>query len=172
MKIIVLGHARHGKDTVCNILHSNFNLAFVSSSYFAMDRAVIPYLAAKGITYLSRDDCYADRINHRADWFNAISAYNLNDPARLGKELFSQYDIYCGLRSHREFEALKLERAFFCAIWVDRSKIVEQESVTSNTISRTDADYIINNNGSLAELEVEVKRAMAVVQQHYHFAHS
>jgi len=28
MKLLVIGHGRHGKDTVCEILQQNYNLSF------------------------------------------------------------------------------------------------------------------------------------------------
>lgn len=167
MKIIVLGHARHGKDTVCNILRSAYGLSFVSSSYFVAEKAVRPYLANMGIIYPDFDTCYADRVNHRSKWFDAISEYNKDDAARLGRELFKEHDIYCGIRNIREFKALKAERAFFCAFWVDRSEIEPEEAQSSNTIGRENADYIINNNGSLEELEQEVRKAYKITEYHY-----
>lgn len=159
MKIMVIGHARHGKDSVCSILRSEFGLSFVSSSYFVARAAVVPWLAARNITYENFDLCYADRINRRAEWFNAIADYNKDDPARLGRELFAEYDIYCGIRNRVEYEALRAEKAFDFCFWVDASLRVEPEPITSNTMRETDADFIIDNNGDEVNLRAEVLSA-------------
>lgn len=174
-RLMILGHARHGKDTVSELFATRYNLSFVSSSFFVAERAVQPYLAAKGIEYPSLDACYADRVNHRADWFNAIADYNSVDPARLGRELFAEHDIYCGLRSLREFSALYKERAFDVAIWVDRSNtkgyirdalykgsIVEYDASApveprfSCSVTPNLADFVLDNNGSLDDLSLQV----------------
>lgn len=160
MKIMVIGNARHGKDSTCNILHDLYKLNFVSSSYFVAEIAVRPYLENLGIEYDTLEDCYIDRINHRSHWFDAIATYNLNDPARLGRELFSRYDIYCGLRRREEFLALRAEKAFDVCFWVDRSKHEKQEERSSNTLDMSVADYIIDNNGTLEDLEVNVMEIM------------
>lgn len=160
MKIILLGHARHGKDTTADILCKLYGLSFVSSSFFVGEKAVRPYLASRGIVYSSMDACYSDRINHRAAWFDAISAYNEIDAAKLGRELFRQYDIYCGLRSVREFQALKAEKAFDVCLWVDRQQHVQAELTTSFNIGLNFADYIIDNNGTVEDLEVNILEIM------------
>lgn len=160
MKLMVLGSARHGKDTVCSLLRDLYGLTFISSSFFVAEKAVRPHLAVLGIHYPTIQDCYNDRINHRSDWFNAIVAYNRDDPARLGKELFAQYDIYCGLRNRVEFHALKAENVFDVCLWVDRSHHVPPEAPSSFNMTFAVADYIIDNNGDLAELEVNIVETM------------
>lgn len=167
MKIIVLGHARHGKDTTCEILKELYGLTFVSSSYFVAEKAVRPWLAARGIHYPSIEKCYEDRVNYRRQWYDAICEYNMQDAARLGRELFSKFDIYCGLRNLREFQALQKEKAFDVAFWVDRSKLVEPEGKSSNTIMQIHADFVIDNNGTLEDLKGNVKAMYTLCQIAY-----
>jgi hypothetical protein len=155
MKLLVLGHARHGKDTVCEMLREKQGLKFVSSSMFVCERAVIPYLAERGITYGSTAEAYEDRGNHRADWHNAIAEYNSADPARLGRELFSEYDIYCGLRSMLEFSAMYSARLFDATLWVYRPQLA-LESKDSMKLTPNLADVHIHNDGSLEELSSQV----------------
>lgn len=156
LKLMVIGHARHGKDSVCALLREFYGYSFVSSSMFVADKAVKPFLAARGVTYDNFGAMYADRVNHRAAWFEAIASYNREDPARMGKELFAQHDIYCGIRNKVEFNALRRERAFDVAFWVDASSRLPSESADSNTMSRSDADFVIDNNGAESELPHEV----------------
>lgn len=152
MKIMLLGHAQHGKDTIAEMLSAKHKLKFMSSSYFVAERAVRPYLAERGISYATLDECYADRVNHRADWYAAIALYNSADAARLGCELFAEFDIYVGLRSLREFAALYQRRAFNICWWVDASQRIPAEPRSSITVNPTLADITIDNNGSLEEL--------------------
>ena len=159
MKLMIIGYARHGKDTVCKLLVDHFGLSFVSSSYFVAEKAVRPALAQNGLVYPDLQTCYDDRVNHRADWFNAIAEYNKDDPARLGRELFAEYDIYCGNRNVFEFEAMKVEGAFDYAWWIDRSDLAPPEDKSSNTLLPEMADRIINNNGDMAWLDLQVRRA-------------
>lgn len=164
-KLLVIGHARHGKDSVCNILRDNYGFTFISSSYFVMERAVQPFLQKSyGLSYPTPADCYADRVNHRSKWYDAIRLYNRGDEARLGRELFQNYSIYCGLRSPVEFYALKTEKAFDASIWVDASLRVDPEPLSSNKLTSADADYVLNNNGTVEDLESEVARVMKFIR--------
>jgi len=154
MKLLVTGHARHGKDTVCGIIRDAFGLAFISSSYFVAEKAVRPYLAERGLVYTTLEECYADRTNHRAEWHDAIHAYNTPDLARMGRELFAQYDMYCGLRNRQEFLAIKAEKLFDVSIWVDRIRHHPPEPHDSMQIRQDDCDLIIDNNTSLMGLKI------------------
>lgn len=157
MKLLVTGYARHGKDTVCNILSENFGLSFVSSSYFVAERAVRPYLEERGIIYRTLEECYADRVNHRAHWYDAITDYNTPDLARLGRELFAERDIYCGLRSFDEFSAQRAEGIFDFSIWVDAIHREPPEHWSSITIRREDCDFVLDNNRGLEDLKIRTR---------------
>jgi len=163
---MVLGYGRHGKDTVCEILRDRYGLTFESSSHFVAERAVRPYLAARGVTYPDFDTMYADRVNRRADWFNAIAAYNAGDMARLGRELYEQYDIYCGIRNRPELQALKDEGTVEFTIWVDASRRHPPEPATSITVGPDQADYLIDNNGTLRDLVANVDAAYQAALEH------
>lgn len=157
-KLMVIGYARHGKDTVCAILRDTYGLTFESSSHFVAECAVKPYLEAKGVTYKNFDEMYADRVNHRADWFDAIKAYNTPDRTRLGRALFEKYDIYCGIRNSEELGALRAKGVMDFTIWVDASKRHPPEDKSSNTLTPDHADYIIDNNGTLDDLKINTMR--------------
>lgn len=158
MKLLVTGHTEHGKDTACEFLTEKFHLNFASSSYFVTEKAVRPYLADRGLIYPSLQECYADRVNHRAKWYDAIVEYNTPDQARLGRELFTRMDIYCGLRSFEEFRAQRRERLFDFSIWVDRSFHLPHESEKSMKIRREDCDFVLDNNRGLEDLKDNVVR--------------
>lgn len=151
MKLIVTGYGRHGKDTVCEFLKDQFGLTFQSSSQFCADLFI--YEKLKDI-YNSSEECYADRHNNRALWYDLISEYNKEDPSKLGRELFKTYDVYCGLRNKREFISLMSSGIVDASIWVDRSKHYPAELSTSITITPDMCDYVLDNNSTLEQLEI------------------
>jgi|SRR5690606_14529956 len=154
MKIHVLGHARHGKDTASDIISQNLKLSWCSSSLFAAEKIVWPQMPE----YESADACFRDRHNHRAKWFDLIKAYGEGDPARFSRELFSQYDIYCGIREREQFIKGREENLFDLAIWVDASQRLPPEDTSSCTVLKEDADIVIENNGTLDAFEQKVFR--------------
>ena len=102
--------------------------------------------------YSSEEECYADRHNHRSEWYNAIRDYNGLDAARLGREIFKAHNIYCGLRNKKEYHAMRNTGVFDYAIWVDRSDHLALEDRSSMSLEQWKADYTIDNNGTLEEL--------------------
>ena len=151
-KLLIIGHGRHGKDTVCEMLRDKYGYSFESSSQFCSNLFIYDMLKDK-YGYANEEQCYADRHNHRAEWYDAICNYNVPDAARLGREIFQAHDIYCGLRNKREFFAMKNTGVFDYAIWVDRSNHLPPESKDSMSLEQWMADYTIDNNGTLEELE-------------------
>ena len=150
----MFGYAQHGKDTVAEMIQDELSLTFESSSLFAAECAVLPYLKRRGITYDSVHEAYADRDNHRAHWKAAIKAYNTPDLTRLTREIFAAYDIYVGCRDRDEFLASR--DIYDLVIWVDASKRKPQEATCQ--ITADDCDLIIPNNGTEAELRERVER--------------
>lgn len=151
-KLIITGHARHGKDTVCEILRDKHNYTFESSSHILAEEVVFPALADK-YGYSTVEECYADRINHRKEWFELLKAYNSPDATHLGRKIFEKYDIYCGLRNIHELHAMQLKKLFDVVIWVDAgSRVPEIESTDSMTIPRDYADIILWNSGTKSDL--------------------
>lgn len=155
MKLIITGHGRHGKDTVGKILQTRFNLSFQSSSWVAAEKVCRPYLAARGITYDSLQECYDDRHNYREEWYTAILEYNTPDKSRLCREVFSEHDLYVGMRDREEFIA---SRQFAdLTIWVEAMYRVGYVDPTCKVLPG-DCDITIRNNGTEAELETKLER--------------
>jgi hypothetical protein len=159
LKLLIIGHGRHGKDTVCEMLRDKYDYSFESSSQFCSKLFIFNMLKDK-YRYYNEEECYADRHNHRAEWYDAICSYNIPDPARLGREIFAAHDIYCGLRNKKEFHAMKNTKVFDYAIWVDRSDYLPLESKDSMSLEQWMADYTIDNNGTLLDLEFNLTQLM------------
>jgi len=151
-KLLVVGHGRHGKDTVCEILKTEHGFNFDSSSAFCARKFIYDELKDK-YGYSSYEQCYIDRHNHRSEWYDMIHNYCKDDHARLGREIFSEYDIYCGLRNKAEFHAMRNAGVFDYCIWVDRSSHLPLEAASSMNLEIWMADYVIDNNHSLPLLQ-------------------
>jgi hypothetical protein len=159
MKLIVIGHGGHGKDSVCEFLSRVFDLTFISSSWAACELIVYPSLKDQ-FGYESIEQCFDDRRTKRDVWYSMIGEYNKPDKTRLAREIYKLADVYCGLRCADEFNAIKAAGLFDYAIWVDASERVKAEPLTSCTVTPDLADVVLNNNGSSADLILEVYAAM------------
>lgn len=160
---MLLGYARHGKDTVADILRDEYGYTFKSSSWILAESILFPALRTE-YGYATVDECFADRHNHRAEWFDLINAYNTPDLARLGRKILTENDMYVGLRNREEFEAIRAEKLFDVCLWVDASRRVPPESESSCTVHPFMADWVVDNNGTLEDLRETVKNVMRQVQ--------
>jgi hypothetical protein len=151
MKLLLIGYGRHGKDSVAEYLRDNYNMTFKSSSMHCAENVVYPALKDM-YNYKTVEDCFNDRSNHRAEWYDLISDYCKDDLARIGREIFEISDIYCGLRNKREFHSIKNNGLVDFTIWVDRSDYLPPEDESSNTLKPWNADFVIDNNGTLEQL--------------------
>jgi len=142
--LLILGHGRHGKDTVAEIMRDDFGLQYESSSWAAAESVCRPYLEKKGLSYPTLEACYADRHNYRELWHQAIAEYNREDPAKLARDIIRKGPVYVGMRSHREYRASK--HLFGLTIWVDAFGRQPPESKESFNIDRSVADVIIDNS--------------------------
>lgn len=148
MKICIIGHGRHGKDTLAEIWEEWFGLKFMSSSWAACELFLFDKLKDK-YGYNTIEDCYNDRHNHREEWYNEICAYNNEDQGKLVNYILDNGDGYIGLRAKDEMEYCR--DMFDIIIWVDASGRLPLESAGSLTAGEEYSDFTITNNGTLEE---------------------
>lgn len=156
-KLMIVGYGRHGKDTVCEYLET-MGYSFISSSY-ALAEALYGILKDE-YGYKSVDECYADRHNKRARWFEEIGKYNYPDRTALGRMIYSKNDIYCGIRRLAEFESLRDQGVFHHSIWVDAIQRQPPESRSSMDISVGDAEFILDNNNDFIQCTIPALKQM------------
>jgi hypothetical protein len=156
MKLMVCGHGRHGKDQFCEFM----GLKYVSSSMVALDKIIWPEFSN---AYGSKQECFDDRVNHRAGWHRLITEYNTPDKTKLARDIFAENTVYCGIRNREEFYKAKEEGLFDLSIWVDASSRQPPESDASCKLLISDCDIIVTNNGSLEELEEKALRLKAAL---------
>ena len=152
-RLLILGHARHGKDTVAEVISDLMGLKFISSSVFVGQECVWPTWGKE--RYESFEAMFEDRVNYRSTWKNLILAYNTPDKARTARTMLERgYDMYVGMRSKEEFEVAR--GLFDAVIWVDRSKHCPPEDPNSMEMNHHMADVHIDNNGSLDDLKKQL----------------
>jgi dephospho-CoA kinase len=157
IKLCIIGSGRHGKDSFAEILRDEFGLKFISSSQAAADIFIYNELKEK-YAYKTPEECYEDRHNHRAEWYNLICDYNAHDRARLAKGILERADCYVGMRDREEIDACIEQGLFDLVIWVDASERLPEEPADSFNIDKSCADIIVDNNGTLEEFKNRVYR--------------
>lgn len=162
MNILIIGHGRHGKDTLAELLKIHAGLSFKSSSEAAAEIFIYDALKKK-YGYKTFTQCYDDRHNHRAEWYDLITAYNKDDRAKLAKDILALNDCYVGMRDREEILECKRQKIFDLIIWVDASDRLPLEDKSSFNIDKNLADIIIDNNSTYDEFESKVIRLSAIL---------
>lgn len=152
MKILIIGHARHGKDTLAELWRDEFGMTFCSSSMKAAEIFIFDELKGK-YGYSNFEECFNDRVNHRAEWHDLICEYNKNTPSRLAREIIKDSDCYVGMRSKLEIMSCQVQSMFDLVVWVDASKRLPLEGSNSLDISSIFADVVLENNLGLHEFK-------------------
>ena len=139
MKFLVLGHARHGKDTVAERLAISLKLSYKGSSEVCAE-----FIKDK-LGYDTAEECFKDRVNHRAEWHKLIAEYCVEDKARLGRLIYQDNDIYCGIRAQDEVDAVIEEFDPF-VIWVDATGRCPLEPADSMQLTYNHKWLYVDNN--------------------------
>lgn len=143
-KLLILGHARHGKDTAAEYLAKKLGLSFDGSSNVCCEAFIFHALRHK-YGYDTPYECYEDRVNHRKEWHDLIADYCKDDKARLGRLIYAENDIYCGIRAIDECEAV-IEEFDPIVIWINASNRVGPESKESMQVRFKPGWVKIHNN--------------------------
>lgn len=149
-KLLIVGHARHGKDTVTEFLSDALNLNFKGSSIICCESFIYDTLKDK-YSYKSIIECYQDRVNHREEWHHLIADFCSQEKTALGDLIYKDYDIYCGVRASDECEAI-IKKYNPIVIWVDASKRLPLEPEESMQIRYQPNWISVDNNGTEGDL--------------------
>lgn len=160
--ILIIGEARHGKDTLAEILRDSYGYKFSSSSEAALDLFI--YNKLKPVFgYKTKEECFEDRVNHRSLWKYLICEYNKDDKSRLAKQIMKDNDIYVGMRSIEEYTCCQDIGMFDLVVYVDAS-LRKPERDVSNELEEHHADITLDNNGT----EEEFTESVIKVFNHIH----
>lgn len=160
MNLLIIGHARHGKDTLAEYLSARLGVSYMDSSKAASEIFLFDVLKDK-YGYKTREECYLDRVNHRAEWFDLICGYNKEDPAKLAKGIMERSDIYVGMRSDREIEECVRIGLFDAVVGVYDPRKPEEPRDSFDIDLWRQSDIVIPNAGSLHDLYDKIDRVVA-----------
>lgn len=154
-RLLIIGHGRHGKDTVAEMIRDKMGLKFTSSSMFVAEEMI--WNAWGQFNYSSFEEMYDDRANFRKTWADLISAYNTPDKTKTAATMLSRgFDLYVGMRKFDELSACVEAKLFDHIIWVDACNRLPKEGKDSMDLQQTHADLILDNNGSVEALPNQV----------------
>jgi hypothetical protein len=152
-KLLIIGYARHGKDTVAEILRDKYGFKFTSSSEFVAREIIWDQWG--WLRYPDFDAMFADRVNHREAWMRMISLFNSPDKTKTARTMLERgFDMYVGMRRFDELSASR--HLFDYVVWVDRVGFPPETGSMDITRENAKPDFVIDNNGSLEDLEREV----------------
>lgn len=154
-KICIIGHARHGKDTLAEMINQRYGYKSESSSQAASRLFLYDALKDK-YGYKTPKECFEDRVNHRAEWFDMICEYNKNYPGQLAADIMKSNDIYTGMRSDRELRACLRDGIFDLVIGVYNPDLPEEPEDSFDIDIWGMSDFIIPNAGNLHDLRDRV----------------
>ena len=147
-KLLIIGHGRHGKDTIAEMITELMGLQFTSSSLFVAKEVIWDFWGKD--RYPTFEAMYDDRSNNRKLWADLISAYNTPDKTRTASTMLGRgYDMYVGMRKKDELNACLEAKIFDHIIWVDACKRLPKEDKSSMDLTDTHADIFIDNNEPL-----------------------
>ena len=144
-RLLIIGHARHGKDTAAEYLRDAHGYKFASSSEWCGVNFLWPVWGKH--LYASPKEMFEDRGNHRPKWAELISEFNTPDKVATVRGMFHDgFRVYVGMRKRDEFEAAMAGKWFDHVMWIDRSAHLPDEPSTSMELTREDANVFIDNN--------------------------
>jgi len=155
-KLLIIGHMRHGKDTVAEMIEEHTGMSFKSSSEMAAEIFIYNELKDK-YGYTSFLECFEDRMQHRKEWHDLIKYYNNPDKAKLAKEILKHNDMYVGMRSQAEIDKCIEDDVFDMIIGVfDPCKPLEPKD--SFDIDLFTSSDILIPTGDLETVRRKVKK--------------
>jgi hypothetical protein len=157
-RVLILGHARHGKDTFAEYISKHSNLNFKSSSEAA---AEVVFSQIDG--YNTVQECFEDRVNHRLLWRDLLIKYNTPNATKLAEKILSESNLYVGMRSLHEFNAAVNKNLFDYIFYVTALNRLKSTDPSLDIDYNPKTMILIDNNETLSELESQAKIAVEII---------
>ena len=130
-KILIVGHGRHGKDTLAQIINLELEHKFRGSSEVAAREVIYPVMSN---FYSSPEDAFERRHDNRELWRALISDFNREDPTKLACLVCEGGYGYVGLRDKTEVISAVKQGFFTHVIWVKRPDLEENDTTMMFTL--------------------------------------
>ncbi len=167
--ILIVGHGRHGKDTLAELITKHLGFKFRGSSQVAAKLVVYPFMKK---FYKNWKECFEDRLSdsRRQLWYNLICEYNEGDPTRLAREVCKGGYGYTGLRDKLEVETAMAEGLFTHVIWINNPRLAENDKTMTfnySDLQRMNRKYPevrltrVFNVGSFGALKIKVTNILS-----------
>lgn len=168
INVLIIGHSEHGKSEVAKALCQHFGWTEGESSYVCKE-IVFAELIKRGYTYATPQEAWEDRRNNKQVWKDIIKDYNKDDLAKLIKKIFSDNEIYVGLRDGEEFTTGYMTGEMDVIVYVD-AWIRKPDFDTNNLdIPKGMADVIIDNNGDKEALVENIEDLILYLEGYLEF---
>ena len=165
-KLLILGKKSSGKDTLCEILKTEYGYNFKSSSKAIIEK-FFP-LIQEVYEWKSVSDAYKFRDEMRPFLYQLIKGYNGREKTRMAELILEGSDVYCGMRDKEEVQACINAGIFDLIIWVDAEKrLGDTEGLDSCNVTKGLADIVIENNGSEGEFKEKVNKLVSMWEKVY-----
>ena len=164
-KILIVGHARHGKDTVAEMIADYLGIEFQGTSrQFASHVRKALSEAVCDVQYHSDQECWEDRVNHRADWHVTIARFCSENKTAAADLVYAKGHIYCGVRAQAEYDAIvaKYDPVIF---WVSNNSKPKEPDSSMQLSYDPKTMSLITNDLALAQLQNTVQHQ---VGQYFH----
>lgn len=129
-RILIVGHGRHGKDTLAGLINLHLNHRFRGSSQVAATEVIYPLMSN---FYSTPDEAFNLRHDNRELWTALIRDFNRGDKARLAKIVCDGGFGYTGLREWEEVKECFRQGIFTHVIWIERPDIPENDPTMTFT---------------------------------------
>ena len=130
-KVLIVGHGRHGKDTLAGLINLEMGLKFRGSSQVAAAEVIYPLMSN---FYTSPEDAFERRHENRELWRALISDYNREDPTRLSRLVCANGHGYTGLRDKTEVISCIKQGVFTHVIWIERPDLAQDDPTMMFTL--------------------------------------
>lgn len=152
-KIIIGGLPQHGKTTVASIIATRFGVTYGNTS----DTIYETVATVQGVTV---DELYKmDKEKLRPKLIEAGDHLcSVGGPAYLALQQLQKHDVVCGIRKPQELALIRASYPDCLFLWVIRPGYLHIKDSTQ--LSHKDADVVIVNSGSMADLEANITQGM------------
>ena len=162
MKILILGHANHGKDTVAKYLAQEFNLVNSSATDYLATHFVFPVWGYKH--YANVHSMLEDKDNHRLKWASIVNQINRKDKLFLCKQVMFTSDIYSGMRNQKEYIQAVKENIFDYILFVSAGDRLPTEN-SMNIVYDSRYMHIVDNSLGLPNLRNNLKPIIKLMKE-------